>query len=61
MSQYTYVYIHHTHPYNLSPPSCYPSTDPFNNVYSELMPYTALANSYGVSVYDMYQFKGHAR
>ena len=26
----------------------------------ELTPYTALANSYGVSVYDAYQFQGHA-
>ena len=32
----------------------------FNNCYSDLMPYTALANSYGVSVYDVYQFQDHA-
>ena len=24
-----------------------------------LMPYTALANSYGVSIYDTYQLQGH--
>ena len=27
---------------------------------SELMPYTALANCYGVSAYDAYQFRGDA-
>ena len=32
----------------------------FNDCYSDLMPYTALANSYGVSVYDVYQFQDHA-
>ena len=26
---------------------------------SELTPYTALANSYGISVYNAYQFQGH--
>ena len=28
--------------------------------YSEIMPYIALANSYWVSVYDVYQFQGYA-
>ena len=27
---------------------------------SELMPYTALANSYWVSIHDVYQYQGHA-
>ena len=54
-----YVHIHHTHPYNLSAPSCYFSTAVFNDCYCELMLYTVLANSYGVSVYDVYQFQGH--
>ena len=40
------IHLHHTHPYSLSAPSCYSSTAVFNNCYSELMPYTALANSY---------------
>ena len=31
----------------------------FYYYYSELTPYTVLANSYGVSVYDSYQFQGH--
>ena len=31
----------------------------FNDCYSDLIPYTALANSYGVSVYDTYQFQDH--
>ena len=48
-----YVYVRHTHPYNLSTPSCYSSTAVFNDCYSVLMPYTALANSYGVSVCDV--------
>ena len=39
--------------------SCYLSTAAFNDCYSELTPYTALANCYGVSAYDMYQFQGH--
>ena len=38
----------------------YTSTATFNHCYSELMSYTVLANSYGVSVYDMYQLQGHA-
>ena len=59
MSRYTYVHVHHTHPYNLSAPSCYSSAAIFNDYYSELIPYTAIANSYGVSVYDVYQFQGH--
>ena len=36
------------------------STTAFNHCYSELMPYAAIANSYGVSVYDTYQFQGNA-
>ena len=55
-----YVHVCHTHPYNLSAPSCYSSTVVFNECYNVLMPYTALANSYGVSVYDAYQFQDHA-
>ena len=60
MSRYTYVHVHHTHPYNLSASSLYSSTIAFNDCYNELMPYTALANSYEVSAYDAYQFQGHA-
>ena len=61
MSQYyVYVYLRHTHLYNLSALSCYLSTAAFNNCYSELIPYTVLVNSYGVSVYDVYHFQGHA-
>ena len=52
MSGYAYVHILHTHPYNLSAPSCYSSTALFNDCYSVLTTYTAIANSYGVSVYD---------
>ena len=60
MPQYAYVHcICYTHPYNWSVPSCYSSTAAFNDCYSELMPYTALANSYWVSVYDAYQHQGH--
>ena len=55
-----YVHLRHTHPYNLSAPSCYSTTAVFNNYYSELMPYTAIANSYEVSIYDTYQFQDHA-
>ena len=40
--------------------SCYLSTTVFNDCYSELTPYTVLANSYWVSVYDTYQCQGHA-
>ena len=29
-------------------------------IYSELMPYTVIANAYGVSVHDACQFQGHA-
>ena len=36
------------------------STAAFNNLYSKLMPYTALANSYWVIVNDMYQCQDHA-
>ena len=32
----------------------------FNDCYSVLIPYTVLANSYWVSVYDVYQCQGHA-
>ena len=55
-SQYAYVHVRHTHPYNWSSPSCYSSTAAFKDFYTELMPYTVLANSYGVSVYNVYQF-----
>ena len=55
-----YVQVCHTHPYKLSAPSCYLNTAAFNNCYCELIPYTALANSYGVSVYDVYQYQGHS-
>ena len=44
-----YIYVCHTRRYNLSPLSCYSSTAAFNDCHSELMPYTALANSYGVT------------
>ena len=54
-----YIHVCHTHPYNWSFPSYYSSTATFNHYYSELTPYTVLANSYGVSVYDAYQFQGH--
>ena len=53
-------HVYHTHLYNQSALSCYSSTAAFNNCYSELMPYTALSNSYGVSTYDVYQFQGLA-
>ena len=53
-----HVHVHHTHPYNLSAPSFYSGTASFNDYYSELMPYTVLAQSYGISVYDVYQFQG---
>ena len=46
MPQYAYVHICHTQPYKWNAPSCYSSTAAFNNCYSELMPYAALANSY---------------
>ena len=59
MSQYAYVHVRHTHPYNLSVLSCYSSAAVFNDCYSELTPYTVLANSYEVSVYNAYQFQGH--
>ena len=36
------------------------STAAFNNLYSKLMPYTVLANSYWVIVNDTYQCQGHA-
>ena len=55
MSQYAYVHVYHTHPYNLSAPLCYSSTAAFNDCNSELMPYTVLANSWCVSAYDTYQ------
>ena len=44
-------------PYNLSAWSCYSSTAVFNECYSELTPYTALANCCGGCVYDAYQFQ----
>ena len=37
----------------------YWSTATFNDCYSVLTPYIALANSYWVSVYDTYQCQGH--
>ena len=52
------MYVH-LHPYNLSALYYYSSTAVCNDCYGELMPYTALANSYGVSVYDVYQLQGH--
>ena len=58
MSRYAYVHVRHTHPYNLSALSFYLSTATFNYFYSESMPYTVLANSYGVSVYKVYQLQG---
>ena len=60
MAQYAYVQVHQTNPYNWSAPSCYLSTTTFDHCYSELMSYTVLANSYGASVYNMYQFQGYA-
>ena len=38
----------------------YSDTAVFNECYSELTPYTVLANSCGFCVYDVYQFQGHA-
>ena len=57
MPQYAYIHVCHTHPYNWSALSCYTSTAVFNDYYSDLMPYTVPANSYGVSVYDVYHSK----
>ena len=37
--------------------SYYFSTATFNDCYNELTPYTMIANSYGVSVYNVYQSK----
>ena len=56
---HTFMYVH-VRPYNLSALSCYLSTAAFNECYSEIIPYTALANSYGVSIYDVHQFQSHA-
>ena len=39
---------------------CYLSIAAFNDCYSELMPYTALANTYWISFHDMYQCQGQA-
>ena len=36
----------------------YSSTATFNDFYSELMSYTALASYYEVSAHDSYQFQG---
>ena len=58
--QYVYIHVHHTHLYNWSTPSCYSIAAAFNGSYSELTPYTAIANSYWVSFYDVYQCQGHA-
>ena len=55
-----YIHVRHTNPYNLSALSYYSSTAIFNDCYTELMPYTVLANSYRDSVYDAYQFQGHS-
>ena len=52
-----YIHICHTHPDNWNTPCCYSITAAFNYCYSELMPYTALANCYGVSAYDACQYK----
>ena len=60
MAYYTYVHVCHIHLYNWSTLSCYSSTAAFNECYSVFMPYTALANSYWVSVHDVYQCQGHA-
>ena len=57
---FVYVGVGHTHPYIWSAPSFYSSTATFNNFYSELMTYTVPANSYGISLYDVYQCQGHA-
>ena len=54
-----YVHIRHQQHYNQSAPSCYSSTATFIDCYSDLLPYTVLANSYGVNTYNMYQFQGH--
>ena len=54
-----YAYIHHTHFYNWSTPSCYSSTAALNDFYRDLMPYAALANSYLVSFHDAYQCQAH--
>ena len=40
--------------------SYYSSTAAFNNCYSELTPYTMVANSYCVIFHDAYQCQGHA-
>ena len=55
-----YIHIRHTHPHNWNAPSCNSSTATFNDCYSELTPYIELANSYGISVYDVYQCQDHA-
>ena len=56
------VYLQYATPtHNWSIPSCYSSTyniNAFNDCYIELTPYTVLANCYGVSTYDTYQFQG---
>ena len=54
MPRYAYVHACHTHLHNWSILSCYSSTATFNDCYNELMPYTVLANSYWVSVYNVY-------
>ena len=35
------------------------ATAAFNDCYSELMPYTAIAYSYWVSIHNVYQCQGH--
>ena len=46
------------HPlFNLSAAFCYLSTAVFNNCYSELMPYTAVANSYWASFHNAFNTK----
>ena len=54
-----YVHVCHFHLYNWSAPSCYSSTAAYNDCYSELAPYTALAYSYRVSLHDAYECQGH--
>ena len=53
MLQYAYICLRTPHP----PLFYYLSIAVFNDYYSELTPYTALENSYRVSVYDVYQSK----
>ena len=60
MAQYTYVYVNHTHFYNLSPLPYYLTTAVLNDYYSEVMAYTAPAYSYWASFHDTYKCLRHA-